>query len=901
MTMSQAIARPGASVLLAMIALAGGAASVLGAAPPPLLSADVSPADIDSSYGSASFGSWIVDRFGLPAYRYEIDEATAPQAPQVEINGRTDAWHQVGNDHIVANAYNHGYVQLWSQDRLYQWANLYDEANRHFAGGYGYLRLGDRVISTLHTDRPPDAATERDFGVGYFRKLTATGDVEIEEFTYAPFGDDPLLLHDVVLRNVSAAPLQASWFEYWDVNPVIQPLHQRQRGLFPPAYDSTTKTLTVCQLPDTGDFSPLTIFASALVGQVSGFETDADAFFGSGGRAAPQAVLDDHAGNSIAPLALPLVSGHTLFVFRAPISVAPGDTVTLRFAYGAARREAIPTLVARYSSGDPLGASASGWAAWLPRASFPAAGAWLARELQWDAYMVRSGATYEETFGHHILSQGGYYQYDSGFQGAFRDPLQHLLPMILAEPELAREVIRYSAREQPAVTGFLPYAMLDLGRRYDLGTSDDLDFWLFLAVTEYVMATRDFAFLDEVIPFYDHGEASLWEHLKLAFFHQETLVGRGPHGGYVTGVTGDWSDFATEFLQMTESMLVTAQLAFAYPRLALVAERRGDEAFAAKLRAVAADLLATLGREWTGRGWFSRGYSGLSQLGHGVIYLEPQPWALLAGAASPQQSATLVANVRRFLTGIGAPSELKGPARIGSAQSPAFLDPEVEERNTFIPGDNGNHQPGVGALDSGSNNAVWVGGAWYALDLPLAWAFGELGGGARDYAWDEFLRNTLAAHASAYPAHWDGVISVDDVCHAFYQNDPSRCGTGLTTAYNTQILHQPAWDLFVASRLAGLSPTDDGLRIAPHLPFDGYSLRLPGAGIASQPGMLRGYLRPEGDDQIMLRVQLPAGTDPSAVTAWVDGTPASHVLESGEVTFPLLVHRGVAADWAVTW
>ena len=31
--------------------------------------------------------------------------------------GATDNWSQVGNDAIVANAYNHGYMQLWSSAR----------------------------------------------------------------------------------------------------------------------------------------------------------------------------------------------------------------------------------------------------------------------------------------------------------------------------------------------------------------------------------------------------------------------------------------------------------------------------------------------------------------------------------------------------------------------------------------------------------------------------------------------------------------------------------------------------------------------------------------------------------------------------------------------------------------
>ncbi|MGH7822473.1 MAG: GH36-type glycosyl hydrolase domain-containing protein, partial [Candidatus Binatia bacterium] len=450
-----------------------------------------------------------------------------------------------------------------------------------------------------------------------------------------------------------------------------------------------------------------------------------------------------------------------------PLELAPGETRTLRFAYGATHVETIHGLVEKYRTAvDPLGASAAAWTEWLPKASFPATGAWLARELQWSAYTVRSGATFEEECGEHILSQGGYYQYDSGLQIAVRDPLQHVLPMIYAAPGLAREVIRYSAALQTNEVGNLPYGVLHLCRAIDVETSNDIAFWLLLSATEYALATRDLGFFDEIVRFTDFGEAPLWEHLKIAHRNQEVVIGRGPHGGYRTGLFGDWSDFSTEFMQMTESMLVTAQLAFAYPRLAEVAAMRGDDAFAAVLREDAAELAATLGAEWTGLGWFSRGYSGATQLGRGAIYLEPQPWALLAGAAIPERAATLVANVRRFLTGVGAPPELEGPARIGSAQSPAFADPDVTERTVgtgFLtrPNDPGSVHPGVGALNSGSNNAVWVGGVWYALNGPLVWALGTLDDllpSARAYAWDELLRNTLAAHASAFPNHWDGVI-----------------------------------------------------------------------------------------------------------------------------------------------
>jgi hypothetical protein len=357
-------------------------------------------------------------------------------------------------------------------------------------------------------------------------------------------------------------------------------------------------------------------------------------------------------------------------------SVLAGGAVTLRYAYGAAHARAIPRIVARYRrAANPLGASERAWARWLPRADLGPA--WLSRELQWDAYAVRSGATYEDCHGAHILSQGGYYQYALGIQAAFRDPLQHMLPMVYADPALARDVLRYSAGEQRSGTGALPYAVGANCARLGEDGSDDPDLWLLLAAAEYVHGTRDLRFLDAQVPYADGGSATLWDHLKLAYVHQEA-VGRGPHGGYVPLRAGDWSDGSPLHLGMTESMLVPAQLAYVYPRLAELADARGDAEFAAAVRSAAEGLRTTVAGQWTGGGWYARGYAGERQLGAGAIFGEPQPWAVLAGIPSRDRATTLIANIRRYLTGVGAPH---GPTKIGSTLSPASDDPDVTERS----------------------------------------------------------------------------------------------------------------------------------------------------------------------------------------------------------------------------
>ena len=307
-------------VSLLMLAGAGGALAA-----PPLLSHEKGSPSIASSYGSGDFGRWIVDSQGLPAYRYETEELTNPNAAQAELSGNVDAWSQIGNDHIVADASNHGYTQLWSQDRLYQWMNYYEPENEHFSGGFGYLNAGGKVITTLYDDRPEGASTERIFGVGYYEKRTEIAGLDEHDRVYAPFGNASLLLHDVTIENTSSKPLSGSYFEYWDVNPEVQGVTQFHRGYESPTWNANSDTLSVAQLPDEDDTEPLSIFASALQTPVSAYDTDTSTFFGSGTRAAPEAVAADQLTDSIAPPAANGVAGSAMLAMQTPISLAPAQ------------------------------------------------------------------------------------------------------------------------------------------------------------------------------------------------------------------------------------------------------------------------------------------------------------------------------------------------------------------------------------------------------------------------------------------------------------------------------------------------------------------------------------------------------------------------------------------------
>ena len=329
---------------------------------------------------------------------------------------------------------------------------------------------------------------------------------------------------------------------------------------------------------------------------------------------------------------------------------------------------------------------------------------------------------------------------------------------------------------------------------------------------------------------------------------------------------------------------------YAYPRLAELADLRGDHAFAAQLRdARRRAARRSCAREWTGKGWYSRGYNGTKQIGTGAIFGEPQPWAVLAGVPRPRRARTLVANIRRFLAGVGAPAGLGGPARIGSAKSPAERDPAC-------------HRAPPPAADLKSDGAAHVARRDLVRHQRLAHVGagrpgrGRAGGGALR------LGRVHAQHARracrCLPRHWDGTISVDDACNAYYARSPARCGILLFDDYQGQITEQPTWMVMNAINLAGARATRAGFEIDPHL-RGRFSLRFARVGVARGANALRGYLRVARRERLRLRVRVPAGV--RHVRAWAAGQAVTSRRAGRFVTFTLPARPGRAADWAVTW
>ena len=135
----------------------------------------------------------------------------------------------------------------------------------------------------------------------------------------------------------------------------------------------------------------------------------------------------------------------------------------------------------------------------------------------------------------------------------YRDTVQDIQGIIHLEPEMACEKIRFMLSAQVDNGGGLPLVKFTHNPGHE-DTPDDASYvketghpayraddalWLFPTVYKYVAETGNTAFLDEVIPFANRSEGTVYEHLKRAV--QFSLDHLGPHG-LPAGLYADWND-----------------------------------------------------------------------------------------------------------------------------------------------------------------------------------------------------------------------------------------------------------------------------------------------------------------------------------------------------------------------
>ena len=236
----------------------------------------------------------------------------------------------------------------------------------------------------------------------------------------------------------------------------------------------------------------------------------------------------------------------------------------------------------------------------------------------------------------------------------YRDTVQDIQGVIHLAPEMAVEKIRFMLSAQVDNGGGLPLVKFTHNPGHE-DTPDDASYvqetghpayraddalWLFPTVYKYVSETGNVAFMDEVIPFANKGEATVYEHLKRAIAFSENHLGKH---GMPAGLYADWND-CLRLGKDGESTFVALQYYYAMTILREFAEYKEDKEYIEYLN----ESQKKLGKLIQDLCWnedrFIRGFTedgaviGKRTDPEANMWLNPQSWAVISGLADDAQA-----------------------------------------------------------------------------------------------------------------------------------------------------------------------------------------------------------------------------------------------------------------------
>ncbi|WP_338767976.1 NdvB protein [Massilia sp. METH4] len=371
------------------------------------------------------------------------------------------------------------------------------------------------------------------------------------------------------------------------------------------------------------------------------WEAAQEAFEGEGGLHAPSALRAETLAGGDARYETPVAAVQ----YRLAL---PGDgSEEYRFLFGPAFDDAeIAALRERYLSAAGFARAREAYAAYI------GAGA--------GCVKVETPDPEFDNFINHWLPRQVYYH--GGSNRLTTDPqtrnyLQDNMGMSFVHPPTARGAFLHALSQQEP-TGAMPDGILLVEgaelKYINQVPHTDHCVWLPVCLKAYLDETADWALLDELV--FDRDGHGLTVAQRIGRAMDWLLKERDERGlSYIA--QGDWCDpmNMVGYKGKGVSGWLTVAAAYALKLWAEMCAQHKDEEGARHFRAGAQALNdAANAHLWDGR-WFARGITddgvvfGVADDREGRIWLNPQAWSMLSGAASAEQRASMIHEVEQQL------------------------------------------------------------------------------------------------------------------------------------------------------------------------------------------------------------------------------------------------------------
>ena len=390
----------------------------------------------------------------------------------------------------------------------------------------------------------------------------------------------------------------------------------------------------------------------------------------------------------------------------------------------------------------------------------------------------------------------------------YRDTVQDIQGIIHLAPDMAVDRIRFMLSAQVDNGGGLPLVKFNHNAGHE-DTPDDESYvratghpayraddalWLFPTIYKYISETGHMDFLDEVIPYANGDEGSVYDHLKRAI--DFSMKHRGPHD-MPAGLYADWND-CLRLGADGESTFVAFQFYYAMRILKEFADKRGDSSYVSYLDSELKELSTVLTDLCWNEDRFIRGFTeggdiiGLRSDPEANMWLNPQSWGIISGFANEEQSVRSMELVHK---------------RLNTPYGAVLMDPPYHA-NAF-----------EGALAVIFNQGAKENGGIFSQSqgwLVLAEALSGRGNRAFEY----FMENAPAAQNDKAELRRIEPYVYGQFTEGHSSKKPGRSHVHWLTGTASTMM------VGCVEGILGMRPDPDGLTIAPSIPsdWDGFSL-----------------------------------------------------------------------------
>ena len=378
------------------------------------------------------------------------------------------------------------------------------------------------------------------------------------------------------------------------------------------------------------------------------WEVNQEAFEGEGGITMPSAVEQEMLSKGDARYEMPVG------VLQYKMDMAPGEEKEYRFLFGPAKNEeAIAEIRKKYFLDKNEGGQDGFKLAEIEYAKYIAEGK--------GCIHIKTPDKGFDNFVNHWLPRQMYYHGKTNRLSTdpqTRNYLQDNMGMSYIRPKVARDAFLLALGQQNE-SGAMPDGIIlhkDAELKYiNQVPHTDHCVWLPICLSAYLDETNDYKILEEIVPFAKGEEsASVFEHINRAMYW---LIGDRDKRGLNFIKQGDWCDpmNMVGYKGKGVSGWLTIASAYAFMIWADICENIKKLNISREFRLEADKTNEVINKYlWDGE-WFARGITddnvifGISKDKEGRIYLNPQGWALLSGAADENKQKKILKAVHEQL------------------------------------------------------------------------------------------------------------------------------------------------------------------------------------------------------------------------------------------------------------